>query len=105
MLYNGVRFYCRHNENEANRRNIMSVHKAISEHSSKQQKALQDFLELDHKREEYIEEAIQKCKNNEPFTVDKINEITRKINDLAIKEIVPTRKLVTIKMVKGSLEK
>jgi hemerythrin superfamily protein len=87
-----------------NRRIIMSVHKAISEHSSKQQKALQDFLELDHKREEYIAEAIQKCKNNEPFTVDKINEVTKKINNLAIKEIVPTRKLVTIEMVQGSLE-
>jgi hypothetical protein len=83
----------------------MSVHKAISEHSSKQQKALQDFLELDRKREEYIEEAIQKCKNNESFTVEKINEVTKKINDLAVKEIVPTRKLVTVEMVQGSLGK
>jgi low affinity Fe/Cu permease len=83
----------------------MSVHKAISEHSSKQQKALQDFLELDHKREEYIEEAIQKCKNNEPFTVDKINEVTKKINHLAIKEIVPTRQLVTREMVQKFINK
>jgi hypothetical protein len=83
----------------------MSVHKAISEHSSKQQKALQDFLELDRKREEYIEEAIQKCINNEPFTVDKINEVTKKINHLAIKEIVPTRQLVTREMVQKLVEK
>lgn len=83
----------------------MSVHKAISEHSSKQKKALQDFLELDHKREEYIEEAIQKCKNNEPFTVDKINEVTKKINDLAVKEIVPTRKHITREMVQKFVQK
>jgi hypothetical protein len=83
----------------------MSVHKAISEHSSKQQKALQDFLELDHKREEYIEEAIQKCKNNEPFTIDKINEVTKKIHELAVREIVPSRKLVTREMVQEFVKK
>lgn len=83
----------------------MSVHQAISAHSKKQQEAIQTFLELDKKRENYIEEAIVKCKNNELFTVDQINGISKKINDLATKEIIPTRKYVTIEMIREYVEK
>lgn len=78
----------------------MSVHQAISAHSKKQQGAIQKFLELDKKRESFIEEAIAKCKNNESYSVDQINEITKEINGLATLEIVPTRRYVTLEMIK-----
>lgn len=78
----------------------MSVHQAISAHSKKQQEAIQTFLELDREREKSIEEAIVKCKNNEPYSVEQINEITKKINTMATQEIVPTRKYVSLEMIK-----
>lgn len=78
----------------------MSVHRAISEHSKRQFAALQRFKELDQLRETYIEDAVNKCKNNQDFDVRLINQVTQEINELAKKEIVPTRKLVTKEMVK-----
>jgi hypothetical protein len=82
----------------------MSVHQAISAHSKKQQEAIQRFLELDKKREDYIEEAIAKCKNNKLFTVEQINAVTKEINDLATKEIIPTRRYVSIEMLREYVE-
>ncbi|MGG3470657.1 YpbS family protein [Neobacillus pocheonensis] len=78
----------------------MSVHKAISEHVNKQNKKINDFLLLDNQRELYIEEALELCKQGKEFTTDKINSVTQQINNLAKQGIVPTRKFVTVDMVK-----
>ncbi|MDR4946890.1 YpbS family protein [Neobacillus cucumis] len=78
----------------------MSVHKAISEHVNKQNKKINDFLSLDHLRELYIEEAVTSCKAGQTFTTEKINRVTNQINDLARQGIIPTRKLVTVEMVR-----
>ena len=77
----------------------MSVHKAISQHSQKQHDAIKKFLELDTLREMHINEAINRCATNQPFTVEAINQVTKQINDMAVKEIVPTRKMVTVEMI------
>ncbi|MCM3617297.1 YpbS family protein [Sutcliffiella horikoshii] len=77
----------------------MSVHKAISEHSRKQNKVVMSFLQLEQQREAYIEEATQLCREKEPFTTEKINAVTKQINELARKGIAPQRKLVTKEMV------
>ncbi|WP_223701972.1 YpbS family protein [Sutcliffiella deserti] len=77
----------------------MSVHKAISEHSKKQNQIVSTFLNLEQQRETYIEEAILKCKQNQPYTTEKINNVTSRINELAKKGIAPQRKLVTKEMV------
>jgi len=78
----------------------MSVHKAITEHVNNQNKRIQDFLALDQLREQYIEEALELCKQGKSFTTDKINEVTKQINELARQGAVPTRKLVTVEMVR-----
>lgn len=83
----------------------MSVHKAISQHSQKQHQALKKFMELDAKREFYIEQAINKCKKNESFSVELINQVTKEINEMAVHEIVPTRKYVTEDMIKAYVNK
>lgn len=77
----------------------MSVHKALSEHSKKQNKRIMDFMQLDQKRELLIDEAVTACKNNNPYDVDGINKVTGQINELARLGIVPQRKLVTKEMV------
>ncbi|MGN7373654.1 YpbS family protein [Bacillus halotolerans] len=79
---------------------MSEVHKAISAHSAKQHEHIKTFMQLEHLREMAIEEAVAKCKNDEPFSTDAINEITEKINQLAKKGIVPTRRLVSKEMVK-----
>lgn len=77
----------------------MSVHKAITEHVSKQNKKIHDFLLLDQQREIYIEEALTLCKNGQAFTTEKINTVTNQINELARQGIIPTRKLVSVEMI------
>ncbi|BDG80392.1 hypothetical protein BJH90_08625 [Bacillus halotolerans] len=79
---------------------MSEVHKAISAHSAKQHEHIKTFMQLEHLREMAIEEAVAKCKNDEPFSTDAINEITEKMNQLAKKGIVPTRRLVSKEMVK-----
>ena len=57
---------------------MSEVHKAISAHSAKQHQHVKTFVQLDYEREQAIEEAIVKCRQNEPFTTDAINGITAK---------------------------
>jgi hypothetical protein len=78
----------------------MSVHEAITKHSTKQHQILKQFLQLEGQREFYIEEAVSLCKQGMDFSTDKINNVTKEINELAKQGVVPQRKLVTIKMVK-----
>jgi hypothetical protein len=78
----------------------MSVHKEISEHVNKANLRITEFLALDQKREFYIEEAVNLCKQGKQFSTEKINEVTNKINELSRQGIVPPRKKVTIEMVK-----
>jgi Protein of unknown function (DUF2533) len=78
----------------------MSVHKEITKHSSKQNQLVQQFMILDERRERAIDEAVQLCLNEKPFTTEAINQVTNEINVLARQGVVPQRKLVTIEMVK-----
>ncbi len=78
----------------------MSVHKEITKHVNTQNKRINEFIALDEQREYYIERALQDCKEGNPFSLDKINEVTAKINELAKQGIIPTRKYVTIEMIK-----
>jgi hypothetical protein len=78
----------------------MSVHNEITAHVNKANKRVKDFLALDQKRELYIEEAVECCKQGQPFSTEKINEVTNQINELAKQGIVPPRKNVTIEMVR-----
>lgn len=78
----------------------MSVHKEITAHVNQANKRITDFLALDQKRESYIEEAVELCKQGKPFSTEKINEVTNQINELAKQGIVPARKNVTIEMVR-----
>ena len=77
----------------------MSVHHAITKHSTKQHEILKEFLKLDQLREMYIEEAISLYKQGSSFTTEHINRVTVEINNLAKQGVVPQRKLVTPDMV------
>lgn len=77
----------------------MSVHKAITKHVNHVNERVKLFQELDTKRELYIAEALDHCLANQPFSVDKINEVTNKINELAKLGTIPSRKTVTPAMV------
>ena len=83
----------------------MSVHKDITTHVNKQNKRITDFVALDRKRELYIEEAVELCKQGKEFSTDKINAVTNTINELAKQGIVPSRKNVTAEMVREYVKK
>ncbi|WP_442598805.1 DUF2533 family protein [Neobacillus sp. D3-1R] len=76
----------------------MSVHKDLAEHASKQNETFKEFLALDQKREQYIEEAVSLCKQGKPFSTDKINQVTNIMNQINLR-FVPERKFVTVEMV------
>jgi Protein of unknown function (DUF2533) len=76
----------------------MSVHKDLIKHAENQNKSYQEFQALDELREKYIEEAVELCKQGKPFTTDKINEVTNKMNKINLR-IISIRKNVTTEMV------
>ncbi|MGG1575902.1 DUF2533 family protein [Fictibacillus sp. NRS-1165] len=77
----------------------MSVHHEISKHSSRQHAIVSEFLKLEKRREELIDIAVDHCTKGQPFDVAEINEVSRQMNHLAQKGIVPQRKLITEQMV------
>jgi hypothetical protein len=77
----------------------MSVHKDLIKHAKNQNQSYQEFKALDELREKFIEEAVELCKQGKPFTTDKINEVTNKMNRINLR-IVSLRKKVTTEMVK-----
>ena len=76
----------------------MSVHKDLIKHAKNQNQSYQEFKVLDELRERYIEEAVELCKQGKPFTTDKINEVTNKMNRINLR-IISLRKNVTTEMV------
>lgn len=85
----------------------MSVHKDLINHAKNQNQSYQEFQALDDLREKYIEDAVELCKHGKPFTTDKINEVTNKMNRINLR-IISLRKNVTEDMVReyvNSLEK
>lgn len=76
----------------------MSVHKDLINHASHQNQQYQEFQALDQQRELYIEEAVELCKQGKPFSTDKINEVTNKMNKINLR-IISLRKNVTVEMV------
>ncbi|WP_400241419.1 DUF2533 family protein [Niallia sp. JL1B1071] len=77
----------------------MSVHKEITKHVEQVNSRVNHYKQLDQLRESFIEEAILLCKVGENFSVDKINEVTEQMNELARLGVVPTRKKVSEEMV------
>lgn len=84
---------------------MSNVHEEISKHSQKQHQLVKEFLELEARREYYIDEAVNLCKTGKIFSTDKINTVTKGINELAKNGIVPTRKLVTEEMVREYVDR
>jgi hypothetical protein len=82
----------------------MSVHKDLIKHAANQHETYQQFLVLDQQREQYIEQAIELCKQGLPFSTDKINELTNRINKINLR-FIPTRKNVTGEMVQKFVKK
>ncbi|MCY7816746.1 YpbS family protein [Bacillus haynesii] len=78
---------------------MTNVHEAITAHSKKQHQHIKQFVRLEQEREKAIDEAVAKCRRNEAFSTDLINQITVQMNELAKKGIVPTRRLVSKEMV------
>jgi galactokinase len=88
------------------RKILMSeVHEAITAHIQKQHAAIKRFVQLEAERERYIDEAVALCQNGLPFTVTKINEVTKEMNELAKHGAMPQRKYVTVEMVKEYVER
>ncbi|EIT86853.1 hypothetical protein A374_04744 [Fictibacillus macauensis ZFHKF-1] len=83
----------------------MSVHQAISEHSKNQHQIVSQFVGLEQERERAIAEALHLCQNEQFFSVEDINKITKEMNALAQKGIVPARQYVTVEMVKDYANK
>jgi hypothetical protein len=82
----------------------MSVHKELAQHAANQNLKYQEFQKLDQLRELYIEEAIELCKQDKPFSTEKINEVTHKMNQINLR-FVSERKYVTIEMIKEYVKK
>ena len=79
---------------------MSEVHHAITAHINKQHAILKRFAALELERERCIDEAVERCRRGEPFTVEAINEVTKQMNELAAGGLVPARRYVTPEMVR-----
>ena len=78
----------------------MSVHKALSKHVNGLSLMISEFASLDQIREQLIEEACILCKAGQAFSTDKINEVTKEMNQISMKiENLPERKYVSVQMI------
>lgn len=77
----------------------MEVHTAITAHSRKQNEIVKTFLQLEAQREAAIDAVVALASSGKQFSVDAINRITKQMNELAKRGIVPQRKIVTANMV------
>ncbi|WLR43687.1 YpbS family protein [Bacillus carboniphilus] len=84
---------------------MSEVHKEITKHSNSQHQHVKSFLHLEQLRETLIDEAVSLCRQNKPFDVQKINQVTKEMNHLSQRGIVPTRKMVTPEMVHEYVKK
>jgi hypothetical protein len=82
----------------------MNVHEAISQHSRKQHEHLQEFEQLDHLREELIQEAVELCLKGEAFSTEAINQVTARIIEHAKNGISPLRQFVNEDMIRDYVE-
>jgi len=77
----------------------MSVHHEISKKVKEVNHKIEEYRRLDAMREKEIDVVIEKAKRNEEFTLDHVNQVTAKLNQHAALHHLPSRLLVTKKMV------
>ena len=53
------------------------------QHIQKQHQHIKQFVRLEQEREKAIDDAVDKCRRNEAFSTDLINQITVQMNELA----------------------
>ncbi|MDP4551544.1 DUF2533 family protein [Alkalihalobacillus macyae] len=83
----------------------MSVHKGISDQLRRKNREISLFIQLDKEREAAITAAVDRCEANEPFTTERINELSSQINELAKQGSIPTRTYVTNAMIEEYVQK
>jgi hypothetical protein len=76
----------------------MNVHEAITTHTRKMHAHLEVFQALDQQREQAIEHAVAECLAGRSSAIERINQITARINEHAKNGISPTRPYVTEEM-------
>jgi hypothetical protein len=85
----------------------MTVHKAISTHSKNQANMVKTFQQMDEMRELAIDKVFSLAKNDEPFSLEEVNKISKEMNEYR-KQVnfeLPERKIVTKEMVLQFLSK
>lgn len=84
--------------------NLSSVHIEISNQVKATVATIEDYQKMDLERERLIELIITDYKNGKSINLEKLNSWTNTMNQFAIKNHLPTRKLVTIEMVENFLQ-
>ncbi|MFC5713458.1 DUF2533 family protein [Thalassorhabdus alkalitolerans] len=84
----------------------MSVHQAISGQIEKRLLKEKEFLALDLRREEAIEETLTQAKKDPgEISVQRINQITKEMNQIAAHYRFPQRKNVTKEMIQSYINR
>lgn len=83
----------------------MSVHLQIKTQINKFINAEKKYRELDIRREQKIAAVIEEAKQENPFSLMDVNNITEEINQISKSFGFPLRKTVTDKMVREFVNK
>ncbi|WP_377887415.1 DUF2533 family protein [Alkalihalobacillus sp. R86527] len=83
----------------------MSVHKDISSQLGRKNREINLFIQLDKEREAAIAKAVEHSHADETYSLDRVNELTSQINELAKQGSIPTRSYVTNAMIEEYVQK
>ncbi|TCS83778.1 DUF2533 family protein [Tepidibacillus fermentans] len=77
---------------------MASVHLEISKKVNEKVKAIETYKKMDQQREAIIDKLVADYQAGKPIDLAPLNQWTQKMNEFAVKNQLPTRKIVTIEM-------
>ena len=77
---------------------MSSVHLAISKQVNKTVSTIEQYRKMDAKREGIIEELMSDYRSGKKIDLTELNQWTENMNQFAVENQLPPRKIVTIEM-------
>ena len=84
---------------------LSSVHIELSKKVNEKVTAIEAYKQMDQQREQIIEKLASEYKEGQKIDISSLNQWTQKMNDFAVKNQLPTRKIITVDMFKEYFDK
>lgn len=77
---------------------MSSVHIELAKKNAEKVQAIETYKKMDQERENIITELIDTYNSSNTFDLSRLNQWTTEMNSFAVKNQIPTRKIITKEM-------